>query len=48
MQVEASYEYALSKMMGVGVHYFGQWMHYRYERPLTLYQNNIGITASLK
>jgi hypothetical protein len=48
IQIDANYEYAIGKRTGIGLHYFGQWLHYRYERPITLFQNNIGIFATVK
>jgi hypothetical protein len=48
IQLDAGYEYAVSKHVGLGIHYFGQWLRYKYEKPVTVFQNNIGITASLK
>lgn len=48
IQLDAGYEYAVSNHVGMGIHYSGQWLHYNYEKPITLFQNNIGITASLK
>lgn len=48
VQISASYEYALSKKMGIGLQYSGQWLHYNREKPVTLFQNNIGVIASVK
>lgn len=48
IQIDASYEYAISKRLGVGIHYFGQWLRYSHEKPVTLFQNNIGVVASVK
>jgi hypothetical protein len=48
IQLDAGYEYSVSNHVGLGMHYFGQWLHYNYEKPITLFQNNIGVTASLK
>ncbi|MBZ5855963.1 hypothetical protein [Flavihumibacter profundi] len=48
IRLEAGYDYAVNKMFGIGIHYFGQWLHYNYEKPISLFQNNIGITASIK
>ncbi|WP_300604673.1 hypothetical protein [Niabella sp.] len=48
VRVDAQYEYAVGKRMGFGLHYSGQWLHYSHERPITLFQNNIGVIASIK
>lgn len=48
IRVDAAYEYSLNKKFGLGIHYFGQWLHYRYEKPVSLFQNNISVTASFK
>lgn len=48
VQVNATYEYAVSRHMGIGLNYSGQWLRYRHERPVTLFQNNIGIIATVK
>ncbi|ULQ54194.1 hypothetical protein [Flavihumibacter fluvii] len=48
IQFDAGYEYAINKNVGMGIHYFAQWLHYSYEKPINLFQNNIGITASIK
>jgi hypothetical protein len=48
IQLEAGYEYAFSKNFGLGIRYFGQWLQYSYEKPVRLYQNNIGLEASFK
>lgn len=48
VQLDAGYEYAASNHLGLGIHYFGQWLHYDYENSITLFQNNIGVTAFLK
>lgn len=46
VRLDAGYEYAVSKRVGLGIHYFGQWLHYTQEKPITLFQNNISVTAS--
>jgi hypothetical protein len=46
IRVNAGYEYALNKRVGLGIHYFGQWLRYQYEKPVTLFQNNISVIAS--
>lgn len=46
IQFDAGYEYMLSKPVGAGIHYFGQWLHYSKEKPIHLFQNQISITAS--
>jgi hypothetical protein len=48
IQFDAGYEYAISKNFGMGLHYFAQWLHYSYEKPINLFQNNIGITATIQ
>ena len=48
VQVDAGYDYAVSNHVCLGIHYFGQWLHYNYEKPITLFQNNIGLTAAIK
>lgn len=48
IRLDAQYEYAVGKRMGIGLHYCGQWLHYQYEKPLTLFQNNIGVIASIR
>lgn len=48
VQVDAAYEYSLSKRLSMGVRYFGQWLHYSKEKPINIIQNNIAVTASLK
>ena len=48
IQLDAGYQYAAGKHVALGIHYFGQWLHYNKEIPITLFQNNIGVTASLK
>ena len=48
IQFDASYEYAMSKSIGIGLQYFGQWLHYRYEKPVTFFQNNVSVVASVK
>ncbi len=47
IQLNAGYEYSVSNKLKLGLQYFGQWLHYNYEKPITLFQNNIGITASV-
>lgn len=48
LQLSASYEYAVSKKLALGVHYSGQWLRYKHEKPITLFQNNVGLMASFK
>lgn len=48
IQINATYEYAVGRHTGIGLHYTGQWLHYSYERPVTLFQNNIGVIATVK
>lgn len=48
IQIDASYEYSFSNHFSMGIKYFGQWLHYTKEKPISIIQNNIGITASLK
>ena len=48
IQVEATYEYAIGKRLGIGAHYTGQWLHYSYEKPVTFVQNNIGLFAAVR
>lgn len=48
IRVDALYEYSIGRRMGIGLHYSGQWLHYQYEQPVTLFQNNIGVVASIK
>lgn len=40
------YQYTVSKWLGIGVQYTGQWLRYTKEQPLTLFQNNIGLSFS--
>jgi len=47
IQLDAGYQYMVSKKVGIGLHYFGQWLHYNYEKPINLFQNNLSVTASL-
>jgi hypothetical protein len=46
LQVDAGYEYTVSKNFSIGLRYFGQWLHYDHEKPVTLYQNNISVITS--
>lgn len=46
VQLNAGYDYAVSRKLSIGLHYFGQWLHYNYEKPVTLYQNNISLITS--
>lgn len=46
IQLGLQYQYAVSTWLGIGVQYFGQWLHYTKEQPLTLFQNNIGLSLS--
>lgn len=48
VQLHAGYEYSVSRSLGLGIQYFGQWLRYQQEQPITLFQNNIGVTASFK
>jgi len=48
IQFDAGYEYAVNKNVGMGLHYFAQWLHYNYEKPINLFQNNVAITASIQ
>lgn len=48
IQVDAGYEYTISKSVSMGLRYFGQWLHYTKERPVNIIQNNLAITASIK
>ncbi len=48
IQINATYEYAIGKRTGLGLHYTGQWMHYKHEAPVTFFQNNIGVIATVK
>jgi len=48
LQLSASYEYAVSKKLALGLNYSGQWLRYQHEKPITLFQNNIGVMASFK
>jgi hypothetical protein len=48
IQAEAGYEFAVSNKVGLGVQYTGQWLRYNYEKPINLFQNNIGIVATIK
>ncbi|MGN6800621.1 MAG: hypothetical protein ACTHJN_01875 [Ginsengibacter sp.] len=48
IQLDASYEYSINDHWSMGLRYFGQWLHYSKEKPINLFQNNIGITTSLK
>jgi len=47
IQLDAGYKYMMSKSFGLGLHYFGQWLHYTKEKPINLFQNNLALTASL-
>ena len=47
IQLDAGYQYMMSKSFGLGLHYFGQWLHYTKEKPINLFQNNLALTASL-
>jgi len=47
IQLDAGYQYMLSKSFGLGMHYFGQWLHYTREKPVNLFQNQLALTASL-
>jgi len=46
IQMDASYQYKISKSFGLGLHYFGQWLHYTEVKPINLFQNNLALTAS--
>ena len=48
LRVSVGYTYAASKKLGIGVQYFGQWLRYSKEEPVTLFQNNIGLNISIK
>ena len=48
VQFNAGYEYLISKKVGLGLQYSGQWLHYSCEKPITLFQNSIGLKASIK
>lgn len=48
IRVDAAYEYALNRNVGLGIHYIGQWLSYEYQKPLRLFQNNIGLVATIK
>jgi len=47
VQLDAGYQYMINKTVGLGLHYFGQWLHYTREKPINLFQNNLAVTASL-
>jgi hypothetical protein len=46
--VEAGYEFAVNGKVGLGLQYSGQWLHYTYERPINLFQNNLSLVATIK
>jgi len=48
IRVDAGYDYAAGKNFGMGIHYSGQWLRYAYEKPISLFQNNIGVVVSIK
>lgn len=48
VQLEAGYDYSISRHFGMGLRYFGQWLHYPFEQPIRLFQNNISLTATIK
>lgn len=48
IQITAQYEYSINKNLGIGVYYWGQWLHYSHERPVTMLQNNLSVFASVK
>jgi hypothetical protein len=48
VQVEAGYDYSIGRHFGMGLRYFGQWLNYRNERPVRLFQNNVSLTATIK
>lgn len=47
VQIDAGYEYMVNKNVWVGMHYFGQWLHYEKEKPINLFQNQLALKASL-
>ena len=48
IQLNAAYEYGVSKHLNMGIRYFGQWLHYTKEKPVNILQNNIALTVSIK
>ncbi len=48
VQVEAGYDYNISRKFGIGLHYSGQWLHYSEEMPLSLLQNSFHVSLTLK
>lgn len=48
IQLEAGYEYSVSRHLSIGIKYFGQWLHYTKAKPINIIQNNLGFTASFK
>ena len=47
IQLDAGYAYMLNQNFGLGMHYFGQWLHYTKEKPINLFQNQLALTASV-
>ena len=47
-QLEAGYDYHLTRKLDIGLHYSGQWLHYTEELPLYLLQNNLSLSVTLK
>lgn len=48
IRIDAQYTYNIASRTQLGLHYSGQWLHYRYENPITLFQNNIGLTLGFQ
>jgi len=46
IQLDAGYQYMINNNFGVGMHYFGQWVHYAREKPINLFQNQLLLKAS--
>lgn len=48
LKIIAEYSYSLGRHSDIGIRYNGNWMHYNYERPINIIQNNISLIGSFK